>query len=105
MSFWLFNPTSLISSKNVLIYKISSFEELMNLFTIMLVSLAVIFKDKLADEFWKKIFFISFLVVFVMGVMLHLSFSPDTINVESNTNEFIEGIEIPKLSNSLSIDN
>lgn len=104
MSFWLFSPTSLLSSKNVLIYNISNLEELMNFFSIVLIGLAVAFKDKLADETWRKIFIVSFIVIFVMGVLLHMA-SAQPSSPMLNKNEFIEGIEIPKFSNSLTIDN
>ena len=104
MPFWLFNPSSLISSKNVLVYKHSNFEELMNFFTILLVSFAIIFKNKLSDEMWRKVFIVSFLLIFTMGVLLHMA-SGQSNNQIRHKNEFIEGVEIPRFSNSLTVDN
>ena len=104
MSFWLFKPTSLLSSNNVLVYNISSFEEFMNFLTVLLVGLSLIFKNKLRQETWKKAFLISFLTISVLGILLHFS-SPPRVASFSRESEFIEGIEIPKFSNSLTVDN
>ena len=104
MSFWLFKPTSLLNSSNVLVYNISSFEEFMNFLTVLLVGLALIFKNKLGQETWKKTFLITFLTICVLGVMLHFS-SPPQQTVISRESEFVNGIEIPKFSNSLTVDN
>mgnify|MGYP003144785777 CR=1 FL=1 len=104
MSFWLFKPTSLLSSNNVLVYNISSFEEFMNFLTVLMVGLALIFKNKFNQEAWRKAFLISFLTICFLGILLHFASPPQNIAI-SRESEFINGIEIPKFSNSLTVDN
>ena len=91
MSFWLFKPSQLLSSKNILPHKIENSEEFLNFVTI-LGSLALYFgKKKLDKELWKKILIIFFSAIVLIGILVH--------SKGGNNTESIQGMEIPKYAN------
>ena len=99
MSFWLFKPSELLSSKNLLIYKISEYEELLNFLTLLGTITIYIVRKKIDKELLKKISGIFFSIIIFVGCLLH--FSKNKENTES-----IQGMEIPKyadFSHSLTI--
>ena len=90
MSFWLFKPSGLISSKNVLPYKIENSEELLNFLTLAGAVVMYFMKKKLDKELWKKILITFFSTIIFLGCLIHLN---------KDTTENIEGMKIPKYAN------
>ena len=90
MSFWLFKPSDLISSKNIMPYKIENYEEFLNFITLIGSFVMIFTRKKMDKELWKKISVIFFSAIIFIGCLLHF-------NRENLEN--IEGMEIPKYAN------
>ena len=91
MTFWLFKPTDLISSKNILPYKIKNGEELLNFLTVLFVLFLVYIRNKVNKEMSRMIMISGAIFILVLGVIFHLN----------NSNKK-EELELPTYENSLS---
>ena len=90
MSFWLFKPTQLLSSKNILLHKIENSEEFLNFLTLASAVVMYFTQKKLDKVLWKKILIILFSAILIIGSIIHMNRD----DVES-----IQGMEIPKYAN------
>ena len=90
MSFWLFKPSELASSKNLMPYKIENSEEFLNFLTLVGTIVLCYFYKKMDLNLWKKIMLVFFSTIILIGSLLHLN----NDNVET-----IQGMKIPKYSN------
>jgi len=97
MTFWLFKPTNLLSSKNVLPYKINNIEEFLNFFTIIFFITLLYLKDKIQPKIFKNISIAGLITLIILGIISHITSAEKLEN--------INGIEVPYFENSLSLDN
>ena len=97
MTFWLYQPKQFFKSSTLLPHRSKDFGDLLNFFTIFLLSFSVYMKNKINPEIWKKLVSGGLLILVVLSLFT-------TKNEELET---LEGMEVPKYNDykfSLSVD-